>query len=105
MEGWADGETIGPSAVGNDVVEGVIPDGVHLGADAEVFGDGKVGAAGQTQKKTFPSADKAQAEADKLIQEKLKKGYIELTPKPGATYAEAFEQALAADPQDLAEFM
>jgi uncharacterized protein (TIGR02996 family) len=63
---------------------------------------GKVGAAGQTQTKTFASGDKAQAEADKLIREKLKKGYVETTPRAAASQAEAFEQALAANPDDLA---
>jgi uncharacterized protein (TIGR02996 family) len=62
---------------------------------------GKVGAAGQTQTKTFASADKAQAEADKLVREKLKKGYSETTPRAAASQAEAFEQALTADPNDL----
>ena len=63
---------------------------------------GKIGASGQTQTKSFASADKAQAEADKLIREKLKKGYIETTPRAVQSTAEAFEQALAADPHDLA---
>src|SRR5262249_23232212 len=57
---------------------------------------------GQTQTKHFASAEKAQAEADKLIREKLKKGYVETTPKAAASEAEAFERALAADPGDLA---
>ncbi len=63
---------------------------------------GKVGASGQTQTKSFASAEQAQAEADKLIGEKLKKGYVEATAKSASTTAEAFEQALAADPRDLA---
>jgi uncharacterized protein (TIGR02996 family) len=63
---------------------------------------GKVGTSGQTQTKSFASADKAQAEADKLINEKLKKGYVESTPKPAASHAEAFERALIADVNDLA---
>jgi uncharacterized protein (TIGR02996 family) len=63
---------------------------------------GKVGAAGQTQTKSFATPEKAQAEADKLIKEKLKKGYHETTPKAAASQAEAFEQALAADPHDMA---
>jgi uncharacterized protein (TIGR02996 family) len=63
---------------------------------------GKVGAAGQTQTKTFANGDKAQAEADKLIREKLKKGYVETTPKAATSQAEAFEQALAANPDDMA---
>jgi uncharacterized protein (TIGR02996 family) len=63
---------------------------------------GKVGSAGQTQTKTFADPTKAQAEADKLIREKLKKGYTETTPQATASQAEAFEQALSADPNDLA---
>lgn len=63
---------------------------------------GKVGSAGQTQTKSFASAAKAQAEADKLIREKLKKGYVESTPMSAASRAEGFEQALAAAPDDFA---
>jgi uncharacterized protein (TIGR02996 family) len=63
---------------------------------------GKVGAAGQTQTKTFASADKAQAEADKLVREKLKKGYSETTPRAAASQAEAFEKSLADNPDDMA---
>ena len=62
---------------------------------------GKVGAAGQTQTKSFDSSEKAEAEADKLIREKVKKGYVETTPKKVSTQAEGFEEALAADPSDL----
>ncbi len=39
---------------------------------------GKIGAAGQTQTKTFKDAAKAEAEANKLIAEKTKKGYVEV---------------------------
>lgn len=63
---------------------------------------GKVGAAGQTQTKSFANGEEAQAEADKLIREKVKKGYVETTPRRAASQAEAFEQALAADPHDFA---
>ncbi len=63
---------------------------------------GKVGASGQTQTKTFATAEKAQAEAERLIREKLNKGYVETTPKTSTSEAEAFELALAADPHDLA---
>jgi uncharacterized protein (TIGR02996 family) len=63
---------------------------------------GKVGTAGQTQTKEFASADKAQAEADKLVREKVKKGYVETTAKAAATQAEVFDHALATDPNDLA---
>ncbi len=63
---------------------------------------GKVGSAGQSKTKSFPTPEKAQAEADKLIRQKLKKGYVETTPRAPAAEAEAFERALAEDPHDLA---
>jgi uncharacterized protein (TIGR02996 family) len=63
---------------------------------------GKVGSAGQTQVKTFPSPEKAQAEADKLIREKTGKGYVETTPKAAASEREALEQAARDDPHDRA---
>jgi uncharacterized protein (TIGR02996 family) len=80
--------------------------------DIEVSGDsftvtyGKVGSKGQTQTKTFPSPDKAQAAADKLIAEKLGKGYRETTPASGpAPLRTALETALEEDPDDLAAHM
>src|SRR5438477_3768381 len=63
---------------------------------------GKVGSAGQSQTKTFASAEQALAEADKLIREKLKKGYVETTPNAAVSEVEAFERALAENPHDLA---
>src|SRR4051812_45719564 len=63
---------------------------------------GKVGSAGQTQTKTFPTADKARAEADKLVAEKTRKGYVELTPKAVRTDREALEAAVRANPDDRA---
>lgn len=63
---------------------------------------GKVGSAGQTQTKTFAGPAAAQAEADKLIREKTKKGYAETTPTATAGEAEAFEAALRANPHDFA---
>jgi len=65
---------------------------------------GKVGTAGQTQSKSFPSAEKAQAEADKLIREKTGKGYRETTPKAEVSQAEAFEAGLLDHPHDLARW-
>jgi uncharacterized protein (TIGR02996 family) len=61
---------------------------------------GKVGTAGQTQTKTFPTPEKAAAEAEKLVREKTKKGYAETTPRAAASDAEAFERVLAAHPDD-----
>ncbi len=65
---------------------------------------GKVGTAGQTQTKAFPSAEKAQAEADKLVREKTGKGYRETTPKASVSQAEAFEAGLLDHPHDLARW-
>jgi uncharacterized protein (TIGR02996 family) len=63
---------------------------------------GKIGVAGQALTKDFADADTAQTEAEVLIREKLSKGYIETTPKPPSSKEEAFERALADDPNDLA---
>jgi uncharacterized protein (TIGR02996 family) len=63
---------------------------------------GKVGSAGQAQTKTFPTAAKARAEADKLIAEKTRKGYVELTPKAVLSDREALEAAVRANPDDRA---
>jgi len=79
----------------------------HKFWNIEVSGDsftvtyGKIGASGQTQTKNFPSAEKDQAEANKLIAEKLKKGYSETTPTATLSTGEALERALADDPQDI----
>jgi predicted DNA-binding WGR domain protein len=62
---------------------------------------GRIGTQGQAQTKSFPSAAKAQAEHDKLIAEKTKKGYAEVaatggavpTPKPAAAPAAKPAQA------------
>jgi uncharacterized protein (TIGR02996 family) len=80
----------------------------HKFWNIEVRGDsftvtfGKVGTAGQARTKTFASGEKAQAESDKLIREKLGKGYVETTPPVATAEAAAFERALADDPDDRA---
>jgi uncharacterized protein (TIGR02996 family) len=69
---------------------------------------GRQGAAGQTQTKQFPDEEKARKEHDKLVQEKLAKGYAETTPQtasPATPMRAALEQALAAHPDDLASHM
>jgi uncharacterized protein (TIGR02996 family) len=68
---------------------------------------GRQGTTGQTQTKKFDSAAAAQKEHDKLIKEKLSKGYVETTPsaKPKASLREALEDALVANPDDLAAHM
>jgi uncharacterized protein (TIGR02996 family) len=69
---------------------------------------GRQGTAGQTQTKTFPSDAAALKEHDKLVKEKLGKGYKESTPaaKPvPASLKESLEAALVENPDDLASHM
>jgi uncharacterized protein (TIGR02996 family) len=62
---------------------------------------GRVGSAGQTQTKQFDDADKARKEHDKLVREKLAKGYVETTAGAAAVPThKALENAVAADPDD-----
>ncbi len=66
---------------------------------------GKVGTKGQTQKKDFADAAKAKQAHDKLVAEKLGKGYVETSaarPRGTAPLQESLEQALAENPDDLA---
>ena len=67
---------------------------------------GKIGSAGQTQTKTFPTAEKAQAEAEKLIKEKVGKGYVEVGGAAAAVKSDraVLEDAILADPNDRAAF-
>jgi uncharacterized protein (TIGR02996 family) len=51
---------------------------IDLDGDAFTVRYGKFGTSGQVQTKTFASSDKAEAEAEKLIKSKTKKGYVEL---------------------------
>ncbi len=71
---------------------------------------GRIGTAGQTKTKEFDSEEKANASHDKLISEKLKKGYVEVsggkTASPAANVPdkrqrEAFEKMIAEDPTKL----
>jgi uncharacterized protein (TIGR02996 family) len=74
---------------------------------------GRRGAKGQTQTKTFADADRARREHDKLVTEKLGKGYKETTPNATPTVgaprptplSNALEQALFDNPDDLAAHM
>ncbi|MDI1428301.1 WGR and DUF4132 domain-containing protein [Polyangium sorediatum] len=60
---------------------------------------GKIGTAGQSQVKDFPSDPKAQAEHDKLVAEKTKKGYVEVAaPDASAAPAPAPKKAAAPAP-------
>lgn len=63
---------------------------------------GKVGTDGQVQTKSFASADKAQAEADKKIREKVTKGYAEVSVSSAPADSKAKGGEQASDP--AAEF-
>jgi uncharacterized protein (TIGR02996 family) len=69
---------------------------------------GRVGTDGQTQTKTFASAAVARREHDKLVAQKLKKGYVETTAPPAgaappvSAERAALEAALAAHPDEVA---
>ncbi len=66
---------------------------------------GKIGTTGQTQTKDFPTEEKAKAAHDKLVAEKLGKGYVETTagaPTAGMpSSGKALENAIFANPDDL----
>jgi uncharacterized protein (TIGR02996 family) len=66
---------------------------------------GRAGTAGQTQTKTFPDETKARKEYDKLVREKLAKGYHETTPVTAPSPRDALEAALLETPDDLATSM
>jgi uncharacterized protein (TIGR02996 family) len=66
---------------------------------------GKVGSKGQTQVKDFPDEAQARQAHDKLVAEKLGKGYVETTagraPAP-SPLQRSLEEALVENPDDLA---
>jgi uncharacterized protein (TIGR02996 family) len=69
---------------------------------------GRIGSTGQTQTKTFADEAKAQKEHDKLVREKLGKGYVETTPAAKAepmSLRESLEAALVDNLDDLASHM
>ena len=61
---------------------------IELTGDSFTVTWGRVGTNGQTQTKSFDSATKAETEHDKLVKEKIKKGYAEVdagsAPAPAA---------------------
>jgi uncharacterized protein (TIGR02996 family) len=69
---------------------------------------GRIGTAGQQQTKSFPDPTKAKAAHDKLVTEKLGKGYVETTgavpskPVEPSPLQKALEKALVDNPDDLA---
>lgn len=87
---------------------------IEIEGDAFTVRYGKFGTDGQVQTKTFASDDKAQAEAEKVIKSKTKKGYVEVqldakaeaqakakTATAGSRNLE-LEAAILANPDDVA---
>jgi uncharacterized protein (TIGR02996 family) len=84
----------------------------HIELQGQIFTVtfGRVGTDGQSQTKAFADATTAKKEHDKLVAEKLKKGYVETTPaaaapapaKPTSTEQAALEKALLAHPDEIA---
>jgi uncharacterized protein (TIGR02996 family) len=69
---------------------------------------GRQGTTGQTQIKDFTDEARARKEHDKLVTEKLAKGYTETTPAAAAapkSLREALEVELVSHPDDLASHM
>jgi uncharacterized protein (TIGR02996 family) len=67
---------------------------------------GKVGTDGAVATKTFADEATARKEHDKLVAQKLKKGYVEQAiPAQPDAMRDALEAALVADPDDLASHM
>ena len=52
---------------------------ISVAGDSHTVRFGKIGTTGQTKSKSFGTAEKAKADADKLIAEKTGKGYKETT--------------------------
>lgn len=63
---------------------------------------GRIGSKGQAQTKEFASEEAARAAYEKLIHEKLAKGYEETTPATASSPGEVLERAILADPDDVA---
>jgi uncharacterized protein (TIGR02996 family) len=61
---------------------------------------GRIGSNGQEKRFSFPTSAKAQAEADKLIAEKKKKGYQETGGKGGASAKKAATKPAPASPRN-----
>jgi uncharacterized protein (TIGR02996 family) len=81
---------------------------VQLKGSALTITYGRIGATGQTQLKSFPDEAAARKEQDKLIAEKVKKGYRETTPsakKEPTSLRESLEAALVESPDELANHM
>jgi uncharacterized protein (TIGR02996 family) len=81
---------------------------IELSGKAFTVTFGRIGTAGQTQEKSFPSEAAARAAHDKLVAEKTGKGYVETSAggvgaaaPAGSGSGKALENAILANPEDL----
>jgi uncharacterized protein (TIGR02996 family) len=65
---------------------------------------GRRGTTGQTQTKTFADAAKAKAAHDKLVQEKVRKGYVETSIAEEAPLRKQLEAAILENPDNAAPY-
>jgi uncharacterized protein (TIGR02996 family) len=63
---------------------------------------GRAGSQGKAQTKTFATAAAAEAAHDKLVREKLAKGYVETMPSAAVTPEDALERQVRENPDDVA---
>jgi uncharacterized protein (TIGR02996 family) len=83
---------------------------IELHGNAFTVTYGRSGSKGQTQTKTFADAVRAKAAHDKLVNEKLGKGYVETTAAaaapaaPVSTLARELEAAILDDPDDRSRY-
>jgi uncharacterized protein (TIGR02996 family) len=70
-----------------------------------VASSGALHRAGKTRTHEYADARRARAAHDRLIREKLARGYVETTPPAVPPLQRALEEALVADPEDLAAHM
>src|ERR1043166_1062306 len=77
---------------------------IELSGKAFTVTYGRIGAKGQTQTKKFADAGTAKAAHDKLVAEKVGKGYVETTAgvSRAPSTGKVLENAILADPEDLA---
>lgn len=89
---------------------------IELEGNSHTVHFGRVGMAGQTKTKQFANEDETRASYEKLISQKLKKGYVEIGGQPAPVAdkpapiadiqpdeqnRESFEKLIAADPDNL----
>src|SRR5262249_2368564 len=74
---------------------------IELAGPRTIVSFGRVGGKGQTRERRFADEAAANRECEKLVREKLRKGYKETTPV-SSPLREALEEAIFESPDDVA---